>query len=357
MKAGVRLRPLRKIESGIPEAMPLMMRISTHNFKEPDLQSRLRHGKTFVHTGARKLGMGQDTIQEQEYHCTHDAPIADWTCSECQRQLSRFGLVFDNNQGQVSKFLKVVYENSFLHSFKDDFRAQAASERRQLLLYQCYQPRTIHELREYVFYLMCQRIQKVNKAAGGDAKKQSPFGTGACSNLSQNLQTYLRQHQDRQERLKKAHPGSLMFDSIFESGNLLQAEKNGTLEDTYNLYMQVDTNTRGHQQWFYFRAKGGRKGKTYQFYMMNFTKPGVSGGRGYKLGEHDMRIMARSKKKQMALSDFEKWEDLTSATAECSYVKTNVRRTRKDVLAAGADSDQEEWIEEAFNKRDSAAAG
>jgi hypothetical protein len=38
-------------------------------------------------------------------------------------------------------------------------------------------------------------------------------------------------------------------------------------------------------------------------------------------------------------------------------VKTNVRRTRKDVIAAGADSDQEEWIEEAFNRRDGAAAG
>lgn len=148
-----------------------------------------------------------------------------------------------------------------------------------------------------------------------------------------------------------------MFDSIFESGNLLHAEKNGSMTDTYNLYMQVDTNTRGHQQWFYFRAKGGSKGKTYQFYIMNFTKPGVAGGRGYKLGEHDMRIMARSKKKQMALGDFEKWEDLTNSTAGCSYVKTNVRRTRKDVIAAGADSDQEEWIEEAFNKRESAAGG
>jgi hypothetical protein len=37
-----------------------------------------------------------------------------------------------------------------------------------------------------------------------------------------------------------------MFDSLFEGGNLLQAEKNGLLENTYNLYMQVDTNTRGH---------------------------------------------------------------------------------------------------------------
>ena len=30
-------KALRKIETGIPEAMPLMMRISTHNFDEPDI--------------------------------------------------------------------------------------------------------------------------------------------------------------------------------------------------------------------------------------------------------------------------------------------------------------------------------
>jgi hypothetical protein len=30
---------------------------------------------------------------------------------------------------------------------------------------------------------------------------------------------------------------------------------------------------------------------------MNFTKPGVTGGKGYKISEYDMRIMVRSKKK------------------------------------------------------------
>jgi hypothetical protein len=87
-----------------------------------------------------------------------------------------------------------------------------------------------------------------------------------------------------------------MFDSIFESGNLLQAEKSPTLENTYNLYMQVDTNTRGHQQWFYFKAKGGKKGISYTFNIMNFTKPGVTGGKGYKSGEYGLRIVVRSKK-------------------------------------------------------------
>lgn len=42
----------------------------------------------------------------------------------------------------------------------------------------------------------------------------------------------------------------LIFDSNFESGNLDLVTKAG--ENDYDLYMRVDTNTRGHHQWFYF---------------------------------------------------------------------------------------------------------
>jgi hypothetical protein len=85
---------------------------------------------------------------------------------------------------------------------------------------------------------------------------------------------------------------------------------------------------------------------------MNFTKPGVTGGRGYKNGEVNLRIKVRSKKQQIINNNFEKWEDLTNdeTKGKCEYVKTNVARRKKDVIAAGADSDQEDWVEEAFNK-------
>ena len=40
-------------------------------------------------------------------------------------------------------------------------------------------------------------------------------------------------------------PNCLLFDSFFESGNLDRAEY---ISDTeYNLYLNVDTNTKGHQ--------------------------------------------------------------------------------------------------------------
>ena len=46
-------------------------------------------------------------------------------------------------------------------------------------------------------------------------------------------------------RLIRKYDGDvLMIDTVFESGNLLRADRITPHE--YRLYMQVDTNTRGH---------------------------------------------------------------------------------------------------------------
>jgi len=44
----------------------------------------------------------------------------------------------------------------------------------------------------------------------------------------------------------------LIFDSRFENGNLRRAIKVSNVE--YNLFMENDFNTRGHNQWFYFKV-------------------------------------------------------------------------------------------------------
>lgn len=74
---------------------------------------------------------------------------------------------------------------------------------------------------------------------------------------------------------------------MFESGNLEKAVKKGSHE--YELHINVDTNTRGHQQWFYFSVRNMRRGACYTFKIVNFTKPFIL----YKKG---MRIAMRSKK-------------------------------------------------------------
>ncbi len=61
----------------------------------------------------------------------------------------------------------------------------------------------------------------------------------------------------------------LVFDSDFESGNLDMVVK--TKEGSYDLFLRVDTNSKGHMQWFYFVVKNKRKAKRVKFNIVNFT--------------------------------------------------------------------------------------
>lgn len=112
------------------------------------------------------------------------------------------------------------------------------------------------------------------------------IGTGKCKNISNRLSRFVTTLEDNQESLIKKYNGDvLLFDSLHESGNLLRADRITSRE--YRLYMQVDTNTKGHQQWFYFRVRNTQSAKKakYIFKIMNFTKPGVTGGTGYRKNE------------------------------------------------------------------------
>ena len=64
----------------------------------------------------------------------------------------------------------------------------------------------------------------------------------------------------------------LNWDSDFESGNLDIVQNCG--RGHYNLYMRVDTNTKGHHQWFNFSVEftGNLKHRRVTFHILNFTK-------------------------------------------------------------------------------------
>jgi hypothetical protein len=64
-------------------------------------------------------------------------------------------------------------------------------------------------------------------------------------NIGKKLLKFIKDFDRAQNTLINKYAGDvLLFDSIFESGNLLQAER--VCRTDYRLYMQVDTNTRGH---------------------------------------------------------------------------------------------------------------
>ncbi len=67
-----------------------------------------------------------------------------------------------------------------------------------------------------------------------------------------------------------AESNELVFDSDFECGNLDIVIK--ISEGEYDLFMRVDTNTRGHNSWFFFKVRNTRQGKTVKFNICNFHR-------------------------------------------------------------------------------------
>ena len=87
---------------------------------------------------------------------------------------------------------------------------------------------------------------------------------------------------------------TLVFESRFESGNLLRATQVGTYE--YDLHLCSDSNTTAHIQWFYFAVSNTRKGTVYRFNIVNMLKPVSMYGKGlmpllyscYAAGKHGL---------------------------------------------------------------------
>ena len=79
----------------------------------------------------------------------------------------------------------------------------------------------------------------------------------------------------------KAGDPTLLFESRFETGNLDIAVK--VNEQEYQLLLQVDINTNGHTQWFYFSVGNTRKSNPVKFNLMNFIKPNSLFNEGMKI--------------------------------------------------------------------------
>ena len=78
---------------------------------------------------------------------------------------------------------------------------------------------------------------------------------------------------------------TLIFESRFETGNLLAAMK--VSDHEYDLVLQNDINTNGHTQWYFFRVGNTFKGLTVKFNILNLAKPD-------SLYNYGMRILSYS---------------------------------------------------------------
>ena len=82
---------------------------------------------------------------------------------------------------------------------------------------------------------------------------------------------------------------TLIFESRFESGNLLAAIK--VTDNEYDLILQNDINTNGHTQWYFFRIGNTRKGEKVKFNILNLAKPD-------SLYNYGMKILCFSNKEK-----------------------------------------------------------
>lgn len=50
---------------------------------------------------------------DEEYKdiCEHEYSIEMWKCNQCLCNISKFGLFFDDQNGTVQTYSKIVYEN------------------------------------------------------------------------------------------------------------------------------------------------------------------------------------------------------------------------------------------------------
>ncbi|KAG2836193.1 hypothetical protein PC116_g7551 [Phytophthora cactorum] len=80
---------------------------------------------------------------------------------------------------------------------------------------------------------------------------------------------------------------TLVFDSLFEGGNLLRAERifrkipsTAGSQQEYDLLIHPDVKNGAYRQWFYFEIRNGKPGITYRFALVNLAKSGALFGQG-----------------------------------------------------------------------------
>ena len=140
-----------------------------------------------------------------------------------------------------------------------------------------------------------------------------------------NYEQYRIDFKEQKANVMKSN--ALFIDSHFESGNMEKVFKNKNKDiQEYHLFMNVDTNTIGHQQWFYFRVRNMRKNIKYKFNIWNFTKP-------KSLYRDGMVPMWRSKKtcsvRGIADDDDNGWEFIPKENiSNVNYTRSKCQRSK-----------------------------
>lgn len=121
---------------------------------------------------------------------------------------------------------------------------------------------------------------KVHENFSGEGKYPFKFDS-LYRNFNPQMQPFFKMFYYRYEATQKppffknnpqlkSNPNILQFNSSYESGNLDCAI--AVTDYEYDLFLRVDSNTKGHTLWYNFKVCNGRKGQTYTFNICNLYK-------------------------------------------------------------------------------------
>lgn len=111
----------------------------------------------------RKPTLQQKTLLADNA-CHHAQNVANWQCGDCNGNIARFDLLFDDYQGKVGQYLQICYDNSFLedflHSQVEILSPRVGGELQKPkvphVIYQQYNPKNTAELREYTLFCIAR---------------------------------------------------------------------------------------------------------------------------------------------------------------------------------------------------------
>eukprot|EP01022_Parablepharisma_sp_SALTPOND_P007512 TRINITY_DN1310_c0_g1_i1.p1 TRINITY_DN1310_c0_g1~~TRINITY_DN1310_c0_g1_i1.p1 ORF type:complete len:872 (-),score=51.69 TRINITY_DN1310_c0_g1_i1:1512-3938(-) len=143
------------------------------------------------------------------------------------------------------------------------------------LVYECYKPKKLEEVKEYIQFVLEHRTiiaNEVGEEADSELNESKSAPDISFDNpplgLSHKLVGYLKGIAERRKDPRNVR--NLWFDSNFECGNLERVIAKSETE--YELYLNSDTNAVNRSQWFYFRVENTKASQTARFTIMNQTK-------------------------------------------------------------------------------------
>lgn len=178
--------------------------------------------------------------------------------------MNKIGSAFDT--GRVNKYLRIL-------PLSDDLPDSETAT----MIFDSFKPNNIILMREYVLNLVNKSLKTKLKETWRNPDElrvvRDLLGSNSKPTFNKFYSSFLQKFREQKQRLRLA--SQVFIDSHFESGNIDKVYQVETSSDIqkFTMFMSMDTNTRGHQQWFCFRVRNTNKQQLVEFTICNFTKP------------------------------------------------------------------------------------